>query len=136
MAKITKEQYDKWTNQANANGNGWGFDLRYFAIWGEKEVIKRIPDVNGEYIQWKIGYYDEYEEITNQYGCKYRRATGRYIPTWTVNRLIPLESGCYRVLPVSEHAVGEIQNKKNYAYLCKCIKEVEGRYTKIVEEVG
>ena len=136
MAKITKAQYDKWTNEANAYGEGWVFDFRYFVLWGEKEVIKRIAEPNDEYIQWKIGYVAEYEEVTNQYGCKYRKPTGRYIPTWTTARLTPCESGCYRVHHIADHVVGEPQTKKNYNYLCKCIANVEARYTKIVEEVG
>ena len=44
----------------------------------------------------------------------------------------PALSPCH----IADHVVGEPQNKKNYNYLCKCIANVEARYTKIVEEVG
>lgn len=132
MATITKAQYEKWTADAQKYGTDWKFDFRYYVLWGEKEVIKLIEEANGEYTQMKIGYRAEYRTVVNEYGCKYNRPTGNYIPTCTVARLIPTTSGCYRVIPQREYVVGDAQTKKNYAYICKCIANADKQY----EEVG
>ena len=118
--KITKQQYNKWNEQAKkAAGDGWEFDVEKYVIWGEKAIIKNVPADNGEYDQYKIEYFPEYD--TTQ---KYRRQTGRYIPTLVINRLYPLESGCYRVIEVERRAVGDPQEKKNYNVICTAAKAV------------
>lgn len=38
MAKITKEQYIKWSNQAKS---GFNLDLQYYVTWGEKTLTKK-----------------------------------------------------------------------------------------------
>jgi hypothetical protein len=43
MAKLTKEQYNKWNAQAK---NGFQFDFRYFILHNEKTFCKISGTVN------------------------------------------------------------------------------------------
>ena len=74
MAKLTREQYNKWNAQAQ---NGFMLDLQYFLIWGEKTLIKGIEQENGAIIRFKLSYIDEFETRTNEHGCRWNERTGR-----------------------------------------------------------
>lgn len=120
--KITKEQYQKWSAQAH---NGFKLDLNFYLTWSEKQLIKDIKTENGDIIRTTIAYFPEYVTKTNEWGCKWNVRTGRHIPQKTVDRLVPLKSGCYRVIPINKsEPIGEPQNTKKYSVLCELTKEL------------
>lgn len=94
MAKITREQFNKWNEQAK---NGFQFDLQYFLTWSEKTLTKKVKMDNGDVIEFKIEYDKEFETITNGWGVKYNQETGRYIPMLYITHWRPSASGsgCY-----------------------------------------
>ena len=83
MAKITKKQYDSWNEML---GNGFVFDLRYFAIHHEKTCLRNIPldtddlETSKSVLQVHLMYREEYKNVTNEYGCSYNVPTGMHIP--------------------------------------------------------
>lgn len=112
--KITREQYNKWNAEARKYGN-FQFDVERYVIWGEKQLVKDVPVANGEYIRFVIGYYEKRENW---------RTIG-YVPMLNVDRLVPTDSGCYRVHRVDAKELGELVTKKNYNALCKLVGAVE-----------
>lgn len=118
MAKLTREQYNKWNAQAK---NGFTLDLEYFLNWGEKTLIKDVPMDGGGYMRFKLWYTPEYETITNQYGCKWNKRTGRHLPMMRIERLRPCSTeGMYQVLTVKDDTqMGEAEKAMKYATLCK-----------------
>lgn len=68
MAKITREQYNKWNAQAQ---NGFRLDLQYYVVWGEKTLVKSIKQTDGTIIQFKLWYIPEYKTKVNEWGCKW-----------------------------------------------------------------
>ena len=62
MAKLTREQYNKWNAQAK---NGFQLDLQYYLIWSEKTLIKDVQQEDGSIIRFKLWYMPEYETKTN-----------------------------------------------------------------------
>ena len=122
MAKITREQYNKWNAQAN---NGFSLDLQYFVIWNEKTLTKKIKLENGNVIEFKIEYHKEFETKTNSYGCKWNVETGRYIPMLNITVWHPTTSGCYASSGwAKSERIGEVQNTKKYNVLCKLSAEI------------
>lgn len=122
MAKITREQYNKWNAQAN---NGFSLDIQYFVIWNEKTLTKKIKLENGNVIEFKIEYHKEFETKTNSYGCKWNVETGRYIPMLNITVWHPTTSGCYTSSGwVKSERIGEVQNTKKYNVLCKLSAEI------------
>jgi hypothetical protein len=122
MARLTREQAQKWSAQA---ANGFTFDIEWFLTWNEKQLIKSIKQDNGEIIQFKIRFRKESERVQGRY-CAYTRETGRVIPEMDIYRLLPLESGCYRVLTIkSGVTLGEPQEKRAYKTLCECSKDID-----------
>lgn len=123
MAKITKEQYMQWNEQAK---NGFNFDLRHYVIWSEKTLSKRIERAGGDVIEFKIEYFKEFEQKANNYGCKWNVETGRYIPTLTVTIWHPTGTGCYISGGYKERrSLGEPEKTKKYNILCKFSKEID-----------
>lgn len=122
MAKITREQYNKWNAQAN---NGFSLDLQYFVIWNEKTLTKKIKLESGNVIEFKIEYHKEFETKTNSYGCKWNVETGRYIPMLNITVWHPTTSGCYASSGCAKsERIGEVQNTKKYNVLCKLSAEI------------
>lgn len=122
MAKITREQYNKWNAQAN---NGFSLDLQYFVIWNEKTLTKKIKLESGNVIEFKIEYHKEFETKTNSYGCKWNVETGRYIPMLNITVWHPTTSGCYASNGwAKSERIGEVQNTKKYNVLCKLSAEI------------
>ena len=62
MAKVTKEQYEKWNGQLE---NGWFLDLQRLVIWGEKDI--RITDKisDTEYVDYTVSFWENYENHRN-----------------------------------------------------------------------
>ena len=118
MAKLTREQYNKWNAQAK---NGFKFDIEYYLTWGEKILIKEIPQEDNSIIQFRLWYYPEYETKINNYGCKWNTKTGRQIPMLKIEKLIPSTTGgVYIVHTIKDNKqVGEPENTLKYATLCK-----------------
>ncbi len=123
MAKLTREQYNKWNAQAK---NGFHLDLEYFLTWNEKTLIKDIAQEGGGYIRFKLYYMPEYETITNEWGCKYNRRTGRQVPTMRIERLKPCRTeGMYQVLTLKDDVqMGEPEKTMKYSTLCKISGEI------------
>lgn len=118
MAKITRAQFEKWNAQGQ---NGFAFDLQHFLVWGEKRLHKIIPQENGDKLEVVLDYRPEYKRHTNEHGCSWNTETGRHIPYMSVTRWCPSGTdGVHISHGFSEREnVGEISEKKNYAYLCK-----------------
>ena len=123
MARITREQYNKWNSQAQ---NGFTLDLEYYLNWGEKTLIKDIPMEDGGYIRFKLWYTDEYETITNEYGCKRNKRTGKHIPMMRIEKLKPCSTaGMYQILTVKDDMqMGESEKMMKYSVLCKISREI------------
>ena len=118
MARLTREQYQKWNGQAQ---NGFTFDIQEYIGWNEKALTKSIKQPDGTIIQFKIEYYPEYERKTNQWGCHWNVETGRQIPMMRIDRLVPGSTeGIYIVHTVKEKiTMGEPENTKKYSTLCR-----------------
>ena len=118
MAKLTREQYNKWNAQAQG---GFSFDFKHFCIWGEKRVRKTAEQLDKNIVEFVIEYRAEYETKTSEYGCKYNIQTGRHIPVLRVNIWRPTSTeGVYTSHGTGKvYDIGEAQNKQSYAVLCK-----------------
>ena len=124
MAKITREQFNKWNAQAK---NGFSFDLEYFLTWSEKTLTKRIEIHDGIVIEFTIQYKNEYETITNEYGCKWNQQTGKYIPMLYITRWKPSpNSGCYYSSGREySEILGTVESSKKYNVLCKYSEQID-----------
>lgn len=118
MAKITREQYNKWNAQAQ---NGFRLDLQYYVGWGEKTLIKSIKQTDGTIIQFKLWYIPEYETKVNEWGCKWNVKTGKQIPMMRIERLVPGHTeGVYSVHTAKDDMpMGEPEKTMKYSTLCK-----------------
>lgn len=122
MAKITREQFNKWNAQAK---NGFQFDLQYFLIWSEKTLTKKIEMENGDIIEFKIEFDKEFETKTNQWGSRWNVETGRYIPMLYITYWKPSDSGCYHSSGREKSEIlGNPENSKKYNVLCKLSETV------------
>lgn len=117
MPTLKKTDYEKWTAQA---ANGFKFDSYNYILWGEKELIRYIDNGDGTKTRYRLQYAHEYETITNNYGCRYNRETGRYIPELTISKMTPTTTeGCWNIGQPARYTIGEPQTKRNYNTLCK-----------------
>lgn len=123
MPSITREQAQKWDAQARG---GFRFDVRYYVMWGEKELRKTVELPGGRYVEFKIGYCAEYETKTNDYGCKWNVETGRHIPQLSVTVWTPTATeGVYTSHGYGKHIdIGPALAKKNYKILCQLSETV------------
>ena len=122
MAKLTREQINKWNSQAK---NGFQFDSRYFLIWNEKTLIKNIKMENGDIIEFKIEYDKEYEKYTNEWKVTRNVETGRYIPMLYITHWRPTQSESYTSSGWAKTEVlGSPENSKKYNVLCKLSETV------------
>ena len=55
MAKITREQYNKWNEQAK---NGFQFDFQYYVVWSEKTLTKKVKMDNGDWYWFDLTWDD------------------------------------------------------------------------------
>ena len=117
MAKITREQYNKWNAQAQ---NGFSFDLQFFYNWHEKRLRKTVEQPDKNVVEFVIDYRAEYETKTNEYGCKWNVETGRHIPYLRVSIWHPSSSeGMYHSYGTgTTYDIGEPEDKRRYAALC------------------
>mgnify|MGYP003571248027 CR=1 FL=1 len=125
MAKITREQAQKWDAQAKG---GFHFDVRQYAIWGEKELRRTVELDGGDVLELKLEYTAEHETRTNEYGCRWTVATGRHIPTLRVTRWRPSSSGsgCYVSHGAGKTvAIAPAEKSKKYALLCRLSGELD-----------
>lgn len=118
MAKLTREQYNKWNAQAQ---NGFAFDIEGYCVWNEKRLTKSIKQPDGSIVKFKIEFDPEYERKTNEWGCHWNVKTGRQIPTMRIDRLVPGSTeGVYIVHTVKEKiTMGEPEKTMKYSTLCK-----------------
>ena len=123
MAKITREQYNKWNAQAK---NGFSFDLQFFVTWNEKTLTKKVKMENGDIMEFKIEYQKEFETKTNEWGCRWNVETGRYIPMLNVTHWKPsTTSGCYHSGGWEKsEIIGSPETSKKYNVLCKLSETV------------
>lgn len=120
MPSITREQAQKWDAQAQG---GFRFDVRNYAIWGEKELRKTVEIAEGRVVEFRIGYRAEYETKTNGNGCKWNVETVRHIPELVIRVWTPSgdpENGVFCSTGFGRHVdLGPAEDKKKYAVLCK-----------------
>ena len=117
MARITSEQFNKWNGQAK---NGFGFDLRHYVMWNEKQLVKEIKNTDGTITRYTLFYYPEREKITRGNGYSWTQETGRQIPTLRIDTLHPTHTeGMYRVSHGEDITIGQPEKTKKYATLCK-----------------
>lgn len=116
MARITREQYNKWSAMA---ANGFEFDLQWFAIWSEKRIHKLIKQPDGGYIEFIIEFRKESPE---RWSREYT-----YTPILKIHRLTPSStSGCYIVTTIKDNIrLGEPMEKRAYKALCECSKGID-----------
>lgn len=123
MAKITREQFNKWNSQAK---NGFQLDLQHYLVWNEKILTKKIKMENGDIIEFRIEYHKEFETKTNEWGCKWNEETGRYIPMLCITRWKPSTSGCYCSGGWAKTEIlGSPETSKKYNVLCKLSETVD-----------
>lgn len=124
MAKLTREQFNKWNAQAQ---NGFTFDIQEFCVWNEKTLKKNHKLESGDVVEFRIEYDEEYETKTNEWGCRWNVKTGRYIPMLYIRIWHPSStSGCYTSNGIyyERYELGEPENTKKYNVLCKLSAEV------------
>ena len=114
MAKLTREQVDKWNE---GNKNGFQFDITYFLYHSEKTLSKHIEIDDTHVLQCQIMFRDEMTQVTNSYGCKYPVHTGKVIPV--IHFAYSVKSGGMLVSHGLGywHTLGEAIYKKNYKAL-------------------
>lgn len=107
MAKLTKEQAIKWDKMLSS---GYRFDVRHFMLWGEKTASLKIEVAENKILEGSLSYREERK------GYRY---TGRQVPVlhlqmWNVDANgVGISHGLGAWINV-----GEIQDKKNWKYLC------------------
>ena len=121
MATLTRDQAINWNKMLF---NGYRFDVRHFVIWNEKTASLKVELSEDKILEASLSYREERQGF---------RSTGRQKPVlhlalWNVNREtgVGTSSGLGVFLDV-----GEVQEKKNWKYLC----QLSGEYTadKIME---
>ncbi len=81
MAKLTREQLTRWNAKLS---NGFQFDLRHFAVWGEKDAVRNINLDDGKVLQAKISWRKVYDGF---------RSTGQVHPQMHLSIWTPTGSG-------------------------------------------
>lgn len=109
MAKLTREQAQKWNGQLKG---GFRFDVRHFMIWGEKLARKDIDLGNGNILQATLEYHDVYDGY---------RPTGEQQPKLHLQIWQP---GITEGMIVSHGLganveIGTKQQKRKWSELCK-----------------
>jgi hypothetical protein len=121
MATLTRDQAIKWDKMLSG---GYHFDVRHYVLWNEKTASLKVELSEDKILEASLSYREERQGF---------RATGRQKPVlhlalWNVNREtgVGTSSGLGVFLDV-----GEVQDKKNWKYLC----QLSGEYTadKIME---
>lgn len=121
MATLTRDQAIKWDKML---AGGYHFDVRHYVLWGEKTASLKVELSEDKILEASLSYREERQGF---------RSTGRQKPVlhlalWNVNREtgVGTSSGLGVFLDV-----GEVQDKKNWKYLC----QLSGEYTadKIME---
>lgn len=137
MAKITREQAQKWDAQARG---GFHFDVRQYVIWGEKELRRTIDLDGGDVLELRLGYREEYATRTNEYGRHWKETTGRHIPVLSLSIWHPSASNpdVYTSQGLGKSVdLGPAENSKKYAVLCRLSGEVDfSPYIKEVTEAA
>lgn len=107
MAKLTKEQAIKWDKMLSSS---YRFDVRHYMVWGEKTASLKIKLAENKILEGSLSYREERQ------GYQY---TGRQVPVlhlqmWNVDANgVGISHGLGAWINV-----GEIQDKKNWKYLC------------------
>lgn len=119
MAKITREQFNKWSAQLP---EGWKLDLQHYVMWGEKKIYTDAPaDEAGTFYRLELRYREE----TNGRGWSAEK-TGYQLPRVCVDRWNKTQNeGMYTVIEVYAEIVGEKQKKRNYSYLAQLAAEID-----------
>ena len=108
MAKLTKEQAIKWDSMLH---NDYHLDIKDYVIWGDKHASLKIELGENKILEAALIYREEGRGF---------RTTGRQIPhihlqLWEVNP----ETGVGVSHGLGAYIrVGEIQNNRNWKYLC------------------
>ena len=119
MAKITREQFNKWSAQLP---EGWKFDLQCYVMWGDKQIYTDAPaDEAGTFYRLTLRYRDE----TKGHGWNAEK-TGYQLPRLCVDRWNKTGTGdLYTVVEVYAEIVGEKQKKRVYNYIAQLAAEID-----------
>lgn len=89
MAKLTREQFNKINAACK---NGFMLDLRYFAIWSEKQLIKNIEIDDLNCYEVVIGFHEvseNFRKVGEKPFIRFSRCNRRSVNDvmWTVSHL-------------------------------------------------
>lgn len=131
MPSITREQAARWNAKAR---NGFSFDVRYYAMHGEKTLHQIIDLDGGDKMEIRLLYEAERRKKTNEFGCSWTVTTGRYLPTVHLTRWHPSGAAWTSRGLGDWITIGEPQDAKKYDVLCKLSATVDAG--KMVHELG
>lgn len=108
MAKLTKEQVQKWNAQLQG---GFKFDVMYFLNWNQKVARRNIELANGKILQATL----EYRDIRDGY-----RLTGQVHPMlhFQIWHKGSVEGMMHSFGMGASVEIGTPQNKRNWKELC------------------
>lgn len=131
MPSITREQAARWNAKAR---NGFTFDVRKYVVWGEKTLHQIIDLGDGDRMEIRLLYQEEYERKTNEHGCSWNVRTGRFLPHVHLTRWHPTATAWTSHGLGDWIPVGEPQTSKKYDVLCKLSATINAG--KMVGELG
>lgn len=121
--KFTKEQVEKWNSKM---GQGFKTDLNRLAMWGEKQphLMTKVDETT--ILELTLYYQSEYETVTNEYGCTYKKPTGKVVPVINVRKWIDKGTGMLHGYGLGKtFKVGEPCEKKMFSTLQKLTHTVD-----------
>lgn len=131
MPSITREQAARWNAKAR---NGFTFDVQKYVVWGEKTLHQIIDLGDGDRMEIRLLYQEEYERKTNEHGCSWNVRTGRYLPTVHLTRWHPSGAAWTSQGLGDWITAGEPQTSKKFDVLCKLSGQIDA--AKMVLELG
>lgn len=119
MAKVTREQLNKWNEGA---GNGFKVDLQMLMFHGEK-VLEYVGEERADKTHFVVSMRFVDEAIGKGWMAK---RTGKQLLTVKVARYIPITDDglCQVDFGVYEEVIGEPQNRKMFSYMQKMSHKV------------
>ena len=132
MPKLTRDQFNRWNAKAQ---NGFTFDVQKYVAWGDKTLHKVVDLDNGDRMEVRILYTNEYVRKQNFAGQSFNVRTGRFVPAVHLTRWQPSQFGGYMSHGLGDYiTIGEPQDKQKYDVLCKLSASVDA--DKLVSELG
>lgn len=121
--KFTKAQVAKWNSKM---GQGFRTDLNRLVMWGEKQphLMTKVDETT--ILELTLYYQNEYETVTNEYGCTYKKPTGKVVPVINVRKWVDKGTGMLHGYGLGKtFKVGEPCEKKMFSTLQKLTHTVD-----------